>query len=189
MFCICLICVNTEPDPVHKQQDRWGSRWISLDLTLPTVFHPLGPPLPICMSLQRKKSRMQAFMCGLGEGSYTYCYKYQAENSRRLWARQVYAAIYNRPFMFTLDCSNTCLLRVSLSCKAKWHYPGNKYPHGAYRHLTIKPCWIFSLSGLSKPLSQSCYVVTQSWLSTQNYSEKIRNGWIHSWDLSTGIVV
>lgn len=124
-----------------------------------------------------------------GEGSYTYCYKYQAENSRWHWARQVYAVIYNSPLMFTLDYSNTCLLPISLSWKAKWHCPGNKYPHGAYRHLIIKPRWIFSLSGLSKQLSQSCYVVTESWLPTQNYSNKIINGWLHSWDLSTGIVV
>lgn len=145
--CLTVNCVNAEPDPVDKQQDRWGSRWISLDLTLPTVFHPPGPPLPICISLQRKKSRMQAFMCGLGEGSYTYCYKYQAEKVRWLWVRRVFAAIYDRPCMFTLDCTNTCLLPICLSCKAKWQCPGNKYPHGAHTHLIIKllPLDIFSI--------------------------------------------
>lgn len=137
-------CVNAEPDPVDKQQDKWGSRWISLDLTLPTVFHPPGPPIPICMSLQRKKCRMQAFVCGLGEGSYMYCYKYQ----QRKWDDfEQDVSLQRLTIDPALDCTNTCLFRICLSCKAKWQCPGNKYPHGAHTHLIIKllPLDIFSI--------------------------------------------
>lgn len=168
-------CVNGEPVPVDKQQDRWGSRWISLDLTLPTVFHPPGPPLPICMSLQRKRSRMQAFMCGLGEGSYMYRYKYQAENARWLWARRVFAAIYT----FTLACTNTCLLPICLSCKAKWQCLATSTLM-ELTHIWLSSCshWIFSLSGFSKQLSVMLSGYTKLVINSKWLKDKIRNGYI-----------
>lgn len=49
-------CVEAGPEPAASQQDRRGSRWICLDLTLPTPLHPTGPPLPTCTSLCSVKS-------------------------------------------------------------------------------------------------------------------------------------
>lgn len=50
--CVCLFmlcvravrCVKAWLGPAASQEDRRGSRWTGLDLTLPTPFYPPGPP-------------------------------------------------------------------------------------------------------------------------------------------------
>lgn len=68
---VCLrqaaCCVKAWLGPADSQEDRRGSRWICLDLTLPTPFHPPGPPLPTCMPLRRIEGREQS-VCELGGG-------------------------------------------------------------------------------------------------------------------------
>ena len=57
---MCFIKVGL--GPIASQEDRRGSRWICLDLTLPTPLHPLGPPFPTCTPLCRVEWR-GLFVC------------------------------------------------------------------------------------------------------------------------------
>lgn len=66
-LCACVYalhraagCVKAGQGPAASQEDRRGSRWICLDLTLPTPLHPPGPPLPTCTSLCRIEGREQS---------------------------------------------------------------------------------------------------------------------------------
>lgn len=79
-LCVCVYalrqaagCVKAGPGPAASQEDRRGSRWICLDLTLPTPLHPPGPPLPTCTSLcsveGRERSRSVCFG-GMGGTCY-----------------------------------------------------------------------------------------------------------------------
>lgn len=45
-------CVKAGP---ASQEDRRGSRWICLDLTLPTPLHPLGLAKPARLSAEQKE--------------------------------------------------------------------------------------------------------------------------------------
>lgn len=57
-------CVKAWLEPADSQEDRRGSRWICLDLTLPTPFRPPGPPLPTCRPLCRIEGREQSlYVC------------------------------------------------------------------------------------------------------------------------------
>lgn len=65
-LCVCVYalrqaagCVKAGLGPAASQEDRRGSRWICLDLTLPTPLHPPGPPLPTCTPLHRVEGRWQ----------------------------------------------------------------------------------------------------------------------------------
>lgn len=60
-------CVKAWLGPAASQEDRRGSRWTGLDLTLPTPFYPPGPPLPTCTSLFRIKAGQQSMLLGGGE--------------------------------------------------------------------------------------------------------------------------
>lgn len=45
MLCVrAVYCVKAWLGPAASQEDRRGSRWTGLDLTLPTPFYPPGPP-------------------------------------------------------------------------------------------------------------------------------------------------
>lgn len=49
-------CVKAGLGPTASQEDRRGSRWIFLDLTLPMPLHPSGPPFSnLHVSLQRRR--------------------------------------------------------------------------------------------------------------------------------------
>lgn len=77
-LCVCVDalrqaagCVKAGMGPAASQEDRRGSRWMYLDLTLPTPLHPPGPPLPTCTSLCRVEGReWSGSVCALGDGRY-----------------------------------------------------------------------------------------------------------------------
>lgn len=61
-LCLCVYalrqasdCVKAGLGPAASQEDRRGSRWICLDLTLPTPLHPLGLAKPARLSAEQKE--------------------------------------------------------------------------------------------------------------------------------------
>lgn len=125
---------------MRKQMDQFGLN----------PSHGISSPWPSTSNLHvftEEKVQNASIYVWFGGGELHVLLQVPTEKVRWLWARRVFATIYNRPCMFTLDCNNTCLFRICLSCKAKWQCPGNKYPHGAHTHLIIKllPLDIFSI--------------------------------------------
>lgn len=65
----CVLCKKAWLGPAASQEDRRGSRWTGLDLTLPTPFYPPSrPSLPLPPSLPPASSNLHAALCEMKAG-------------------------------------------------------------------------------------------------------------------------
>ena len=63
MLCVRLESVKAGLGPAVGQEDRRGSRWVCLDLTISTPLYPTGLFQPACLAAEPKKvSRIAAFV-------------------------------------------------------------------------------------------------------------------------------
>lgn len=104
-------CVEAGPEPAASQQDRRGSRWICLDLTLPTPLHPPGPPLPTCTSLCSVKSSSREGEFVLGGWAVYVLLLVPSRESRKRDRNQ---AEHKRDFVFADFSSQTLCVDIRL---------------------------------------------------------------------------
>lgn len=73
--------------PAASQENRRGSRWICLDLTLPTPLHPPGPPPPTFRPFCRVEGRQNGslFLCVQFGGGGTLPHSGSRNIDNRQW--------------------------------------------------------------------------------------------------------